>query len=720
LSISTYKTLILALLLITQISWASAAQTYDKQPAPASINEYQKQLFSIINHDLNIQDIAKHIWKDLLGGELLDEINTFKKRNPIPFEKFEDGATWASLKGELDVNMNKPIPGADYSWEQFRGMDKIFNENLVNKALEKFGLKPVKWAAAGSVGYNSDIDNVAMGTSSYQEVIAKILADTLHIYMYGNTSEVTFDEQVYTHHPGASLQTLRNITLKEEIEKYQKVAFSLAQLQIYRNLKHSKTLPWEQYKIEFTHIFPEVADVLNSVQQYDRELEKVTTRDRETIKEKMGLKVPPPLTEINALLDLKAITVLSQQMLSHVRQEQKLQDSLTNEEKKIAGQKPVDEDLARIIEAANKEKEDLLIQTALLFALCETYYPEGYYTQEAFQLVVMGDQPISQMLSNMVNDYMKNGNPEKFKTVDELREHLVKTNRDSLFAITPFAHLISMGEQLGYFIHKIGTGHGQTPQTFSRGAKYLYRFAFSFQKIVDYFKNNREAIDKLMGSPYDVAYPELSQKFASRLNHIAEVLYVFQRGKIYISQERLAEEIHKFIKYEVPEAPEALRDEIAAEAAEYLIYKGSVAVLTPDERAQAFAAIFSEQRHEQHQAINRQLGEALNVQITKEGLTTSQENMTLVMNALLSKSRADNAVIKKHYERELSHAFEDLDLNESREIDALLKGIVKGYMYAVKIFFMLPGQQFNPYSLNYNEIHLGHTYNPETLVPEGK
>jgi len=89
----------------------------------------------------------------------------------------------------------------------------------------------------------------------------------------------------------------------------------------------------------------------------------------------------------------------------------------------------------------------------------------------------------------------------------------------------------------------------------------------------------------------------------------------------------------------VPEAPEALRDEIAAEAAEYLIYKGSVAVLTPDERAQAFAAIFSEQRHEQHQAINRQLGEALNVQITKEGLTTSQENMTLVMNALLSKSR---------------------------------------------------------------------------------
>jgi hypothetical protein len=191
--------IIISLLITTQVSWAVTGVSSRSGNSELAVrNEQQSKLLSIIKKDLSLAYIAKTIWEDLIGAPFVLEIKDFKKQHPVPFDKYSHGATWISLKKELDINMVKPIPGANYSWEKFRDMDQLFKDNLVNKALERFGFGPVKWGAAGTTGYNSDIDNVAMGSSSFQEMIAKILCDTLHVYMYGTTSDITFDEQIYT------------------------------------------------------------------------------------------------------------------------------------------------------------------------------------------------------------------------------------------------------------------------------------------------------------------------------------------------------------------------------------------------------------------------------------------------------------------------------------------------------------------------------------------
>lgn len=629
--------------------------------------------------DLNI--ISKQIWEEILDPQFKEQINAFKKKHSMVFTALDGGATWSSLKKKLDVGMVQKISGAPYSWEEFRNVDKIFKEKLVNEALKFLKIPEVNWAVTGTVGYNSDIDNVAVGQSPYQEIVAKILMDTLHVFMYQATSDITFDEEVYTQHPGATLQTLNHLESDGAKEKYRKVAFSLEQLQLYRNLKEAKVYPWDRYKALFIELFPDVKNVLDNVEEFEVELFEAEQQDHETL-ENAGIDV----SKINALIDLKAIASLSKQIMSHDQKVRFLAHSLEKERQ----QTNISDDLKIVMNAASKEKDDLLIQTALLYALRGTYFPESYFTQEAFQIIVSGDQSISQILSNMMNDYSKKGNPKHFKSQNELKVYLIENNKNLFIPATLFAHTISLGEQLGYFIHKIDSPNVVTAENLMKGGKYLNRLAFSMNQV----------------APHILQHNTVDKAFVDRLNEVAAVMASYQRGKIFISQKRLKDELLRFIKTKLPQSD---APHIAETYAHALYIKLSTAILTREQMVQTAIDVFND---------NPELHNALAAKMSPQGIQTSDESITLVLNALIGKARHENDTIRTHFDREFSKACIDLKLVRDQDIQEFLDQLVKNYIGAVKGFYRMPENVFLPYSLNYNEIELRHTLNPADLIQE--
>ncbi|MBP6985171.1 MAG: hypothetical protein KBB83_01115 [Alphaproteobacteria bacterium] len=431
-------------------------------------------------------------------------------------------------------------------------------------------------------------------------------------------------------------------------------------------------------------IFPEAKSLIKSIEEFEDELHKAEQQDEQTLKIKYG--VDPK--DLNALVDLKSLAALSQQILSQDKNAEALQQSISKE--KLNFSDPLaNKDMQIIIQAATKEKDDLLIHSALLFALRGTYFPESYFTQEAFQLIVTGDQPISQVLSLMVNDYLRKGNPDKFQNINELRKHLIETHKDLFTKANTFTHLISLGEQLGYFIHKIETPEPLDSKTFMKGGKYLHRFAFSFEATMR---------DLQQDSP-----------FTHRLNAVANVLSTYQRGKIFIQPERIESDLQAFITKASPDLDPAEIKKIAASCTQYVLQKLFQELTSPQQQKEACLEIFKDHPH---------LKKALDAKESSDGIITSDEKMTLLLNALIGKARHENEVIRRHFDHEFREACSALKLTTESEIQAFLDQMVTAYVMAIKMFYQKPENKFDPYSLNYNEISLMHTFDPADIIPE--
>lgn len=672
--------------------------------------DFNHEILSVVDNNDEIVIISNKIWNDVIGKKFTAEIDNFKKEHHIPFAILNNGQSWNQLKRELDVKMTHNIQShlgeVQYSWEEFRNMNQIFKEKLINKVLKHFHLNPVKWQFTGTLGYNSDIDNVIISDNSFDEVIAKILADTLNVYMYSKTSDIIFDVQTYTRHPADSLNSIKSLQNSDSIKKYQKIEFALSQLQIYRNISDSNVISWNEYKKLFTNSFPKFKSVLKSIDDFENSLHEALEDDIKFLKSKY-----PSIDDrsINNLIDLKAIAIIARQIKYYEQMTDKIKLSLENHKKS-----QYDDNEKVIVEYAIKEKDDLLTQLSLLFAIRGSYFPESYYTQESFKIVVSGDQHVSQILTNMVNDAIQNNNEKDFNSISDLRDHIVKSNPKLFSKSTEFTHAISLGEQLGYFLHKLSNKELFTPQNFLKGAKYFDRFVCSFNALSKFLRSQINHLKKHCKECTESDYKYLDPEFNQKMRLIADRLILFYRYKISFSKERVFNQFYNFIK----ENSNLSNDEniqITKNISEYLFRKAYIEPINNKQKIDAFLKLFRDRKN----FLDLDLDKKLDIRFENNSFSTNDTRITLILNALLGKSLLDeDPIITKNFDSEFSRAARELNIDKPEQIKKLIINIVKGYISLIKMFFSTKENTFDEYSLNYQEINFYHSFDPKDIIIE--
>lgn len=174
-------------------------------------------------------------------GALVD-LEAFLANNQAFVGVLKSGTSWIELKEKLtDEEMLK--------WDAFRHKAKDLIEESVGKVASELGFPELKWAALGTPGWRSDIDNIVMtkNPNTRDEVahaFGKVLFDTLWYATFDGMSGVQVDLETYTSQIG-NREIYSKLKTKQAKEHYATIGMMGVHIQIYRCLGKER---WNTYK----------------------------------------------------------------------------------------------------------------------------------------------------------------------------------------------------------------------------------------------------------------------------------------------------------------------------------------------------------------------------------------------------------------------------------------------------------------------------------------
>ncbi len=507
-----------------------AQNLWGETPSQARL---QANLINTIEESQTIETLSQSVFAMLSPSQkqkVEDFLTTYRTFVGI----LRGGKSWEDLRVELGTRMtSENAPGANITWEFFRNLDKQFKQDLINEILLSFGLPEVYWLSVGTVGYASDIDNVAYSENIKSQVFAKLLHDILNFYMYRSPSGVTFDTEVYTPQAGKILKTSQTLKIPGPKTQYYSLSLSLALLQMYRNSKESDILPWSHFKTYFSRNIPGKDYILKAVETFDREYSQAFLEDYKQLLDARVLEDPKHLKQnVELLFNIKAVTKISLAIFGEYPRflaKKNLMEKYVSivSEAKDPAQKAIFADVQSVF---HKEIEDISFYIAYLYGLRETFYPEGYLTQAAFQNIVIGNEDYSQLLTRKVEKWIQTTypsdkdpdvirHPESYRTTAGLRREITENSPDLFVNANDKTYMISAIEQLAYFIHKLGNLTGPGKKLVS-ASKYLLRLASSLINACEKYPFLKEALSQ-----------EEYQRLQS-IHKLAQKLERFKRGFI--------------------------------------------------------------------------------------------------------------------------------------------------------------------------------------------
>ena len=417
----------------------------------------------------NIVQMSKKLWATPQLSHILKDtqnaLEVYGKCGDNAYSKL-----WSSWR-------NSPEScGSSRSVDDFRRTVVLHHfTNAVNSALQVLEAAPVTWTAIGTLGPGSDVDIVACAKEREQEGVkiaemrAKVLFDTLCVAIYGKTAGEAFDTECYVdvvyNLRGDYRKLIQNKT-------YQNLAFTLSQVQVFRQLEHpisfqgNPIFSWKNYialwsNASFQHI------VLDA------------RRFNEYVKPREG-----------AL-------------------------------KNLGHYLPIAYQLAQAFHETHKA-----IAKAIIAGIQGTYFPEGYYTNEALKHVCYSDDRYSQLLLTLIRKELETRESLSIEDIEALIE------KENLDGITPFVYAVSAGENLGYFLHKLHDAEDALSGLIN-ASKYLFRVA---RALCSYLQIDTDAPTK--------NWKDSSQEYAYRLFEMSSKFERLKRGVVPFTTQQ---DIHKIL-----------------------------------------------------------------------------------------------------------------------------------------------------------------------------
>ena len=423
------------------------AQTADGQESSVE-TEAPLVLIQKIN-EKNILNVSKSLWST---PQLVKILHNTQKA----LEAYGKCTENSHSQHWMQWRNSKEECGDGLSVDGFRRavIQKHFTK-AVNEALKALGLPQVTWNAIGTQGSNSDIDIVACANDDENEqvklteITAKILFDTLGVALYGKTTGETFDTESYVDVTKGLGEEYKELI---QDKAYQDLAFTLSQVQVFRQLEHPilfKDKPifsWKNYIDLWKNTpFLKIVSDAQRFNEYGKPLESSL--------ENLGHYLP----------------------IAH-----------------------------HLSEAFYEAKTPL--EQAIITSIQGTYFPEAYFTKESLKHVCYSDDRYSQFLLAHIRN--------KLETKDTLTTEDVNAfiQKEKLGGVTPFVYAVSAGENIGYFLHKIN----ETKDAFGAlvdSSKYLFRVA---RALCSYMEIDTDAPPKKwenISQEYAYKLFEVSSKF---------------------------------------------------------------------------------------------------------------------------------------------------------------------------------------------------------------
>jgi hypothetical protein len=420
-------------------------------------------------NERNIINISKRLWSTTQLAPILEDTQK-------ALESYGACAEKSYSKQWMEWRNSKEKCGKGLSVDGFRRavIQQHFTK-AVNRAVQALGRPPVEWNAIGTQGPGSDIDMVScakdVGNEEFQitEITAKILFDTLCVALYGKTSGEIFDTESYidvTKNLGKKYQSLMGDKV------YQNLAFTLCQVQVFRQLKDpvvfqgEPIFSWKNYVGLWKNVpFLKIVSDAQRFNEYGK--------PRDGALENLGHYIP----------------------IVH-----------------------------RLSQAFHEVKNPL--DKAIVSGIQETYFPEGYFTNESLKHVCYSDDRYSQFLLSFIRD--------TFETQDSLTSEEIEAfvQKENLRGVTPFVYAVSAGENIGYFLHKLSNSQDAFGALVN-ASKYLFRVA---RALCSYLKVDTDAPPR--------RWKDSSEEYAYRLFEVSSKFERLKRGVIPFTTQK---DIHTIV-----------------------------------------------------------------------------------------------------------------------------------------------------------------------------
>lgn len=337
---------------------------------------------------------------------------------------------WEILKQEKGPKMKTEFHQQGESYEAFREEAYRANLTLDDAILRQMGCKdPGTNRATGTGGWASDVDTVRYAPEMNHEMqtVGKLLFDITWFTKFDGLSGTQIDTESYVEHSGDTLETQKKMTSDEARRGFNYLETSLAHLQMLRAC-YSNPQEWEAHKRRhlmtaqsgvspdyhkaLNKIFDDVAAFQASVEKdiklqaireagkYHVDMEPKPKEENEENIEKANRlieiaikeileKDPEALKKAELTYKIPRLIKISQKMdrdqikLNMIYEKiKKKKESLFYKLKNLV---TTDEELL----ALEKEAEKIELRLATRAAIRNTFFPESYWTQGAYNKTCM-------------------------------------------------------------------------------------------------------------------------------------------------------------------------------------------------------------------------------------------------------------------------------------------------------------------------------------------
>jgi hypothetical protein len=637
-----------------------------------------KQFKNIFFEGKSIEAIAIRIWDDLMPSNIQDRIAQFIKEYSTPVDIILQGETWNDLRRKLEGSMETgTIPTLNISWQEFRGIDKEFKESVIKEALDFFELAPVRFLTTGTVGFRSDIDNVAEG-ADFSSSIAKLLHDTLNVFIYKTTSGIAFDSEVYTQHLGASFKTDLKIETLEMEQEYLRVALFSSFYQLYNQTHASNILSWADIKKRFNVL---LKDKFNNI--FDQ-VEEMGRRYKSSL-EKIILEQPKSSNSDFArlLLDSKAILIISERIKLL---EEKI-EGITREINLKSFDELTADDMTKI-----KAREQMLVRQAYLYGIRGTFFPESYISQEAFQFSVISDANISQVLQMATKTYRTRQKVSPQISSPCLKPLVLQENPQLIIKNTPAIHIINLSEQIAYFIHKL-VNNKEPSVRLIEASKYLERYLASLTSLYELLERDRFRFN------IDLDKYDLADR-VKKLFKLSHLLVHIKRGRVPIYRRYIFQTLFstfaKYIKINDYDADMRLElrniiNKIALSLTNYLEQKVVEPAISVDEKRNRLVQLFDfDDDLVLTNVLSNSLKRQLDIRIEDQKIQSKDDDFTVFLNVLLGQSTVENNLINENHEMLTDRFIKAFGLEGKTRFDEIVKLVIDSYFDIYSFYFNRP------------------------------
>lgn len=538
---------------------AHAVEVEQKLKAEEQVNPSALKLKNACTQLLNdplvtMEQLPSKLWKliEKKNPKIKVKIKAFQKKYPDKIRDLKEKG-WQKLKQEYGDGMVQKQEPNGISFEEFRDEATTLQEEIVAMAAKEMQLPQGKWAATGTKGYNSDIDNVFYPEGEATEtgrIWIKNLADLgwMHV-LGGTTSGTAADLEFYPEHPGAtrnSAEHLKNAALDLK-QKFSRLELTMSFLEM-RRAYGADLEGWEKYKAEmhkqskdaFSEVhgpsldtpepLKEMQQTLNQIFEEVGRFELLNARgvltrliieqtpakklspqtlaaaeaqvnklsDKEVLEKSDRLKKEHPETYRKAALryHMPRYLKLSEQIDQH----QSTIDTLDNQLSIMANHRNAKEH-AETFSKLKHQRDELEVEIATKLAIRTSLFPESYATQAAYndicateggQLSQRRDSRILKMMA--FNEQQEN--VREFMVVSKKPER-VATHQESV---------VSAEENLAKFTAKMHKYHQadhpakeqQLQLALIDSAKYAERIAAGCVKVLTAIVVKDPTIERLL------------------------------------------------------------------------------------------------------------------------------------------------------------------------------------------------------------------------------